>query len=166
MIIKKRRYHNDVVILTKKKKRHHYVGYVPSSSSVIVHRSRPGFTVTRESGTSVSTRARLRENTSIHSGNSSAGAGVSSNVQGHASTNQSSFGSSRQNNAASTGQRSSAATNQSARSGTQQAVTGSEDAVALFEQYARSGANADLKAWALKTLPHLKDHLAMAKASS
>jgi putative membrane protein len=41
-----------------------------------------------------------------------------------------------------------------------------EEAVALFEQYARSGDNADLKAWALKTLPHLKEHLAMAKRLS
>ena len=41
-----------------------------------------------------------------------------------------------------------------------------QEAVALFEQYARSGDNADLKAWALKTLPHLKEHLAMAKRLS
>jgi putative membrane protein len=41
-----------------------------------------------------------------------------------------------------------------------------EEAVALFEQYARSGDNADLKAWAEKTLPHLKEHLAMAKRLS
>jgi putative membrane protein len=41
-----------------------------------------------------------------------------------------------------------------------------EQAVALFEQYSRSGDNADLKAWALKTLPHLKEHLAMAKRLS
>jgi putative membrane protein len=38
-----------------------------------------------------------------------------------------------------------------------------EEAVALFEQYARDGDNPDLKAWAAKTLPHLKEHLAMAK---
>ena len=36
----------------------------------------------------------------------------------------------------------------------------------LFEQYARDGDNADLKAWAAKTLPHLKEHLAMAKRLS
>jgi putative membrane protein len=41
-----------------------------------------------------------------------------------------------------------------------------EEAVALFEQYARDGDNADLKAWAAKTLPHLKEHLAMAKRLS
>jgi putative membrane protein len=38
-----------------------------------------------------------------------------------------------------------------------------EQAVALFEAYAQGGDNADLKAWASKTLPHLKEHLAMAK---
>ena len=41
-----------------------------------------------------------------------------------------------------------------------------EEAVALFEQYARDGDNADLTAWAAKTLPHLKEHLAMAKRLS
>jgi putative membrane protein len=41
-----------------------------------------------------------------------------------------------------------------------------EEAVALFEQYARDGDNADLRAWAAKTLPHLKEHLAMAKRLS
>ena len=41
-----------------------------------------------------------------------------------------------------------------------------EEAVALFEEYARDGDNADLKAWAAKTLPHLKEHLAMAKRLS
>lgn len=39
-----------------------------------------------------------------------------------------------------------------------------EDAVSLFERYADSGDNADLKAWAGKTLPHLKHRLEMAKA--
>jgi putative membrane protein len=38
-----------------------------------------------------------------------------------------------------------------------------QDAVALFEAYAKSGDNADLKAWAGQTLPHLKEHLNMAK---
>jgi putative membrane protein len=38
-----------------------------------------------------------------------------------------------------------------------------EEAVALFEQYSQRGDNADLKAWATSTLPHLKEHLAMAK---
>ena len=41
-----------------------------------------------------------------------------------------------------------------------------EDAVALFEAYSKSGDNADLKAWAAKTLPHLKEHLAMARKLS
>jgi len=41
-----------------------------------------------------------------------------------------------------------------------------EQAVALFEDYAKSGSNKDLKAWAAKTLPHLKSHLAMAKKLS
>jgi putative membrane protein len=41
-----------------------------------------------------------------------------------------------------------------------------EEAVALFEQYGRSGDNADLKEWAAKTLPDLKEHLAMAKRLS
>jgi putative membrane protein len=41
-----------------------------------------------------------------------------------------------------------------------------EEAVALFEQYARDGDNPDLKAWAAKTLPHLKEHLTMAKGLS
>jgi len=38
-----------------------------------------------------------------------------------------------------------------------------QDAVKLFEQYAQNGDNADLKAWAAKTLPHLKEHLSMAE---
>ena len=38
-----------------------------------------------------------------------------------------------------------------------------EEAVMLFEAYANGGDNPDLKAWASKTLPHLKEHLAMAK---
>jgi putative membrane protein len=41
-----------------------------------------------------------------------------------------------------------------------------EEAVELFEQYARDGDNPDLKAWAAKTLPHLQEHLAMAKRLS
>jgi putative membrane protein len=45
-------------------------------------------------------------------------------------------------------------------------VQAHEEAVALFEQYARDGDNPDLKAWAAKTLPHLKEHLAMAKRLS
>ena len=45
-------------------------------------------------------------------------------------------------------------------------VEAHEQAVALFEQYARDGDNPDLKSWAMKTLPHLQEHLAMAKRLS
>jgi putative membrane protein len=38
-----------------------------------------------------------------------------------------------------------------------------QDAVALFEAYAKDGDNADLKKWPASTLPHLKEHLAMAQ---
>jgi putative membrane protein len=38
-----------------------------------------------------------------------------------------------------------------------------EDAVSLFERYAKEGDNADLKAFAGKHLPHLKEHLKMAE---
>jgi putative membrane protein len=38
-----------------------------------------------------------------------------------------------------------------------------QDAVALFEAYAKDGDNADLKKWAATTLPHLKQHLKMAQ---
>jgi putative membrane protein len=48
----------------------------------------------------------------------------------------------------------------------QMQVQAHEQAVTLFEQYARNGDNPDLKAWAAKTLPHLKEHLAMAKKLS
>lgn len=41
-----------------------------------------------------------------------------------------------------------------------------EEAVALFEGYAATGDNSDLKSWAAMTLPHLKEHLAMAKKLS
>ena len=37
------------------------------------------------------------------------------------------------------------------------------DAVDLFTRYSASGDNAELKSWAAKTLPHLRDHLAMAQ---
>jgi putative membrane protein len=40
---------------------------------------------------------------------------------------------------------------------------GHQQAVALFESYAKNGDNADLKKWAAKTLPHLKMHLTMAQ---
>ncbi len=38
-----------------------------------------------------------------------------------------------------------------------------EEAVTLFGDYAMTGENPDLKAWAAQTLPHLRDHLAMAR---
>lgn len=38
-----------------------------------------------------------------------------------------------------------------------------EEAVKLFEGYSMSGDNPDLKAWATKTLPTLREHLEMAK---
>jgi putative membrane protein len=38
-----------------------------------------------------------------------------------------------------------------------------QDAVALFESYAKSGDDPELKSWAAKTLPHLKEHLSMAE---
>jgi putative membrane protein len=42
-------------------------------------------------------------------------------------------------------------------------VKAHEQAVQLFEMYSTGGDDPELKAWAVKTLPHLKDHLAMAK---
>jgi putative membrane protein len=41
-----------------------------------------------------------------------------------------------------------------------------EEAVALFGEYAMNGDNPDLKAWAGQTLPHLREHLEMAKKLS
>ena len=38
-----------------------------------------------------------------------------------------------------------------------------QEAVTLFEAYSRNGDNADLKQWAAKTLPHLKEHLTRAE---
>jgi putative membrane protein len=38
-----------------------------------------------------------------------------------------------------------------------------QEAVELFQNYADRGDNTDLKEWAAKTLPHLKEHLAMAQ---
>jgi len=38
-----------------------------------------------------------------------------------------------------------------------------EDAVALFDAYAKGGDDPELKKWAAKTLPHLKEHLSMAQ---
>jgi putative membrane protein len=42
-------------------------------------------------------------------------------------------------------------------------VDAHKDAVDLFERYAKSGDNAELKDWAEKTLPALKHHLEMAQ---
>ncbi|MCK1441564.1 DUF4142 domain-containing protein [Bradyrhizobium sp. 2] len=42
-------------------------------------------------------------------------------------------------------------------------VSAHEDAVSLFERYAKGGDSAELKDWAGKTLPALKHHLDMAK---
>jgi putative membrane protein len=42
-------------------------------------------------------------------------------------------------------------------------VSAHKDAVSLFERYAKGGDNADLKGWAVKTLPALKHHLEMAQ---
>ena len=43
-------------------------------------------------------------------------------------------------------------------------VSAHKDAVDLFQRYAKGGKNADLKAWAAKTLPTLQEHLKMALA--
>jgi putative membrane protein len=45
-----------------------------------------------------------------------------------------------------------------------QMVSDHEEAVALFQKEASSGSDADLKAFAQKTLPTLQEHLKMAKA--
>jgi putative membrane protein len=42
-------------------------------------------------------------------------------------------------------------------------VSAHEDAVSLFERYAKGGDNAKLKDWAGKTLPNLQYHLQMAE---
>jgi putative membrane protein len=42
-------------------------------------------------------------------------------------------------------------------------IAAHKDAVSLFERYAKGGDNADLKAFAAKTLPHLQEHLKMAQ---
>jgi putative membrane protein len=42
-------------------------------------------------------------------------------------------------------------------------VSAHKDAVSLFERYAKGGDNADLRAFAAKTLPHLQEHLKMAQ---
>jgi putative membrane protein len=43
-------------------------------------------------------------------------------------------------------------------------VSGHKDVVSLFEDYSKNGDNRNLKAWARKTLPKLKMHLAKAQA--
>jgi putative membrane protein len=43
-------------------------------------------------------------------------------------------------------------------------IQGHEAAVSLFDQYAQSGENAELKSWAQKTLPQLRNHLKQAQA--
>jgi putative membrane protein len=42
-------------------------------------------------------------------------------------------------------------------------VSGHKDAVSLFERYSKGGDNAELKAFASKHLPHLREHLKMAE---
>ncbi len=42
-------------------------------------------------------------------------------------------------------------------------VAAHKDAVSLFERYANGGENAELKAFAAKTLAHLQMHLKMAE---
>jgi putative membrane protein len=44
-----------------------------------------------------------------------------------------------------------------------QMVTDHEEAVALFEREAKDGQDPELKAWAAKTLPTLREHLKMAR---
>jgi putative membrane protein len=43
-------------------------------------------------------------------------------------------------------------------------VSAHKDAVSLFERYGKDGDNADLKAFADQTLPHLQEHLKMAQS--
>jgi putative membrane protein len=45
-------------------------------------------------------------------------------------------------------------------------IKGHEEAIKLFDREAKSGQDADLKEWASKTLPTLKEHLQMAKDAS
>jgi putative membrane protein len=42
-------------------------------------------------------------------------------------------------------------------------VKAHQDAVALFDAYAKGGDNGELKGWAFRTLPHLREHLSMAE---
>src|SRR6202022_1615604 len=50
-----------------------------------------------------------------------------------------------------------------AQSYDQTQVKAHQDAVVLFEAYSRAGDDAELKRWAAKTLPNLKQHLTMAQ---
>lgn len=43
-------------------------------------------------------------------------------------------------------------------------ISAHKEAVSLFQRYAKSGDNPDLKNWAGKTVPALKHHLAMAQS--
>lgn len=45
----------------------------------------------------------------------------------------------------------------------EQQITAHQDAVSLFDRYARGGENAELKTWAGQTLPALRHHLEMAQ---
>jgi putative membrane protein len=45
----------------------------------------------------------------------------------------------------------------------QSQIKAHQDAVALFDAYAKGGDDAELKQWATKTLPHLREHLSMAE---
>ena len=49
------------------------------------------------------------------------------------------------------------------RSYDQTQVKAHQDAVALFNAYAKDGDDPELKKWAAKTLPHLRQHLTMAQ---
>jgi putative membrane protein len=42
-------------------------------------------------------------------------------------------------------------------------VKAHQDAVALFDAYAKGGDNSELKGWASRTLPHLREHLSLAE---
>jgi hypothetical protein len=45
-------------------------------------------------------------------------------------------------------------------------VDAHKDAVDLFERYAKSGDNKDLRSFAAKHLPHLREHLKMAQGAA
>jgi hypothetical protein len=119
-----KRKHANVVVLNKKKKKR-YVGYAGSggsNSTVITHRSQPGYVVNRENRTSVNIGTRTQQNTTIRSGSSGAStrAGVSANMQSSSSSNQNATSAARQGNAAGGTQRGGTAANQSGSSANQQ----------------------------------------------